>query len=271
MRTTRTLQKPLTALLAFSAMLCCTGIASATTIDWTDWQTSGTVAGYPDSFVGIGTITTPTSTVNVTYTDLNGISFYQTGGASDTDYWQNAGGGRHPATSPYTSAEVDNIPTGTDIIALQYAGSQTLTFSQTIANPVFSFVSLNGNGYAFFDQDFDILSQTGDGQSGNDCGYWGCGNVKKQIIDLGGGNFKYELIQTYGEPHGTIQFKGAFNSVTWESQSNENWNGFTVGVQGTAAEVFGPEPSTMWLGAGVLAMIMVIARKRQQQIRADQA
>jgi len=41
---------------------------------------------------------------------------------------------------------------------LQFAGSQTLSFSQTVANPVFAYVSLNGNGYAFLNQNFDILS-----------------------------------------------------------------------------------------------------------------
>lgn len=47
------------------------------------------------------------------------------------------------------STLVDNRPTGTDIIALQYAGSQTLSFTEAIANPVFAFVSLNFNGYGF--------------------------------------------------------------------------------------------------------------------------
>src|SRR5687768_13705152 len=154
-------------------------------------------------------MTTPTSTVNVTYSNANGIRFYQSSGG--TDYWQRSSGGRFPATSPYTSAEVDNIPTGTDIIALRYAGIQQLTFSQAIANPVFSYVSLNGNGYAFLNQDFDILS-FGHSSNGNDCGYWGCGTSFKNVVNLGGGNFEYQLLGT-GEPHGTIQFTGAFSTL----------------------------------------------------------
>ena len=43
------------------------------------------------------------------------------------------------------------------MIALQFMGTQTLAFDEAIANPVFAFVSLNRNGYAF-DQDFEILS-----------------------------------------------------------------------------------------------------------------
>ena len=182
--------------------------------------------------MGHGTITTPTSTVDVTYTNPQGIAFFQPSGG--IDYYQKNGGGRITATSPYTSFGVANIPTGTDIVALRFAGSQTLTFSVEIANLVFSYVSLNGNGYGF-DQDFEILS-FGHPSDGNDCGYWGCGTSFKSIVPLAGGGFEYQLLGS-GEPHGTIRFLGSFSTLTWRSLSNEYWNGFTVGVQGTAAEV----------------------------------
>jgi hypothetical protein len=39
------------------------------------------------------------------------------------------------------------------------------------------------------------------------------------------------------EPHGALRFTGAFDTVTWRSSTNEFWNGFTVGVQGTAQEL----------------------------------
>jgi hypothetical protein len=198
---------------------------------WTDWQTSDTTSG----FVGYGKITTPASVVDVTYSNPNGIHFYQPSGG--TDFWQKSGGGRDASTSPYTGDMVANIPTGTDIIALRYAGTQTLTFSEAIANPVFAYVSLNGNGYGF-DQDFEILS-FGHSTDGNDCGYWGCGTSYKNVVDLGGGNFEYQLLGT-GEPHGTIRFLGTFSTVSWRSLSDETWNGFTVGVAGTAAEI--PDP-----------------------------
>jgi len=215
--------------LAVSALaVACSGVQAAP-IFWTDWLGGDTdpTAG----FAAQGTITTSTSTVNVTYTNANGVGFYQS--SPSTDWWI----GGSASTSPYTSAAVDNRPTGTDIIGLSTAGSQTLTFSQAIANPVFAFVSLNGNGYAF-DRDFDILSVGG--VDGNVCGIWGCGGVSKVVVDLGGGNFQYQLNSNKvggSEPHGTLQFKGAFSTVTWISSSNEFWNGFTVGVQGTAAEV----------------------------------
>jgi hypothetical protein len=214
--------------------------ASATPVFWTDWTTSTATNG----FTGNGTITTGTATVQVTYNNPQGVAFFQNG-TGGTDFWT-SGGIRNNATSPYTSALVDNIPTGNDLVALRYAGNQTLLFSQAVANPVFSYVSLNGNGYAF-NQDFDILS-FGNGSANDTCGYWGCGTSSKSVVDLGGGNFEYLLLGT-GEPHGTIRFKGAFDTVSWRSLSNEDWNGFTVGIQGTAAEVFSniPEPAILAL------------------------
>lgn len=248
-----------------ACLVALTIVGSATNAaiyQWADWQTSNNIGG----FNAFGTITTTTTTVNVTYSNPNGISFYQTGGGTDTDYWQNgSNGGRNDAISPYTSSTVSNSPTGTDIIALQFAGTQTLTFSQTIANPVFSYVSLNGNGYAF-DQDFEILS-FGDGSPNNVAGYWGAGTSYKSVVDLGGGNFEYQLLGT-GEPHGTIRFTGAFDQVSWRSLSNENWNGFTVGIEGTAGEVFPPgavpEPATVaiWSLLGVAGAAIGYSKRR---------
>lgn len=252
-------------LLAAVLATFASGIASAVPFYWTDWTGADTDPGV--GFRGQGTITTLTSTVTVTYTNANGVGFYQPSGG--TDYWTNGffSSTRNPVTSPYTSALVDNIPTGTDIVALSHAGSQTLQFSQAIANPVFAFVSLNGNGYAFLNQDFDILSVGG--VDGNDCGYWGCGGVTKAIVDLGGGNFLYELNSSNvggTEPHGTIRFTGAFDTLTWTSASNEFWNGFTVGVQGTAAEVFPPngvpEPATFMLMGLALAGLGVMRHRK---------
>ncbi|MEQ1600276.1 MAG: PEP-CTERM sorting domain-containing protein [Methylophilaceae bacterium] len=135
-----------------------------------------------------------------------------------------------------------------------------MKFSQTIANPVFAFVSLNGNGYAF-NQDFELLSLGG--VDGKACGYWGCGGASKVVVDLGGGNFEYQLNSNNiggTEPHGALRFTGAFDTLTWKSASNEYWNGFTVGVQGTAAEVFPPsgvpEPGMLaLLGLGLFSLV----------------
>ncbi len=219
---------------AVLAITMSTGLASAAPIFWTDWTGSDQDTGL--GFKATGTITTGSSTVTVTYTNPQGIGFYQpTGGA----YYYSGGTDGPGGTSPFTSSAVDNRPPTTDIIALQFAGSQTLNFSQAIANPVFAYVSLNGNGYAF-DRDFDILS-FGDASNGNDCGYWGCGTSFKNIVTVGG-NTEYQLLGT-GEPHGSLQFKGTFDTVNWRSLSNEYWNGFTVGVQDTAVDFCTANPT----------------------------
>jgi len=234
-------------LIAASAALACAG-AQAAPFFWTDWTGSDLDPG--PGFSAQGSITTTTATVGVTYTNANGVGFYQPSGGND--YYAERGAG----SSPYTSTLVDNRPTGTDIIALQYAGTQTLQFSEAIANPVFAFVSLNGNGYAF-DQDFDILSVGG--VDGRACGYWGCGGVTKVVVDLGGGDFEYQLNSNNvggTEPHGTLQFRGAFETVTWRSSTNEYWNGFTVGVQGTVdgSGMAGTSAAVALFGLGLAAL-----------------
>ena len=232
-----------TALIGFTlSASCMVSVANAGVIYWADWQ-SGT------STEVLGEFTTTTSSVDIAYTNNQGIAFLQTG--TGTDYFENS---QSAALSPYTSSVVDNIPTASEMIALQNQGDQTLSFSESVANIVFSYVSLNLNGYSF-DQDFDILSVGSvDGKSS---GYFGSGTSTKNIVDLGNGEFEYQLLGT-GEPHGTIQFKGAFQQVSWRSLSDEYWNGFTIGIEGTAKEVdvSVPEPSTLAIFAlGVMGLV----------------
>jgi hypothetical protein len=102
--------KKTTFALGALALALCSGAASAATIFWTDWTGDDLDTG--TGFRAQGTITTGSSTVTVTYTNPQGIGFYQPSGG--TDFWQNNGSGRNPATSPYTSAAVDKsrlVPT----------------------------------------------------------------------------------------------------------------------------------------------------------------
>ncbi len=233
----------------------CSVSSQAAVINWADWQAS---QNDQSGFTAQASITTATSTVNIDYSNANGVAFFQDG--TGIDYFADRQGLRDASTSPFTSAFVENIPTAAEMIALRFAGMQSLVFSETIANPVFSYVSLNSNGYSF-DQDFEILS-FGNASDGNACGYWGCGTSYKDVVDLGNGQFEYRLLGT-GEPHGTIRFTGAFDSVSWTSLSSENWNGFTVGIEGTAEEVFAASaPTTIALIAfGVFGLSLRNKRK----------
>src|SRR3569833_776849 len=57
---------------------------SAAPIYWADWTTGQTTGA---GFQAQGVITTPSSTINVTYTNPQGISFFQPSGG--IDYYQN--------------------------------------------------------------------------------------------------------------------------------------------------------------------------------------
>lgn len=66
--------------VALALILNCVA-AGAAQIYWTDGTGSDTDPGA--GFRGQGTITTPTSTVDVTYTNPRGIGFYQSGPGTD--------------------------------------------------------------------------------------------------------------------------------------------------------------------------------------------
>ncbi len=190
-------------------------------VDWTSWNNATKTA--------TGTITVGSEVITVTYYNPQGIYEAQTSGG--TNYWTGPGGGAFVGASPYVSSNVANGPSTSDIIKLQYGGSQTLTFSESVENLAFSIVSMNGNGYGF-DQDFTIEANTGLNGAGS--GYYGTGAFVKAMV---GDTYQLNDAQTNSpsEPHGTIRFGNAFSNLTWDSLSNEQWNGFTVGVSGTSS------------------------------------
>ena len=65
------------AFTALALVLCTSITASAAPVFWTDWLGADTDPG--PGFTAQGTITTSTSTVGVTYTNPQGIGFYQNG------------------------------------------------------------------------------------------------------------------------------------------------------------------------------------------------
>jgi hypothetical protein len=209
---------------------------------WTDWKDTVIEDGVT-KYRGEITVTRPSGeieVVEVKYSHPIGIAGFQYDSKSDlAGYdWYKSGNGY--SGSPYTSAVVPNRPPAYECIRLRYAGVNTLEFSRNIGEPIFAYLSLNGNGYGF-DKDFTILS-SGEATRSN-CGYWGCGTSVREVHETEEPIYKYWLVGT-GEPHGTLQFLGSFNKLTWKSLSNENWNGFTLGVVGLAEDVPSGQPCT---------------------------
>ena len=174
-------------------------------VKWIDWTTqSGTMVS--------GAFNTETGVVNASLTSTSSYAGVQLSGG--TNYFN--------PTSPYISDGVA-APTSSDIIRFNPAGWRTLSFDSEVRNLYFAFVSMNGNGYRF-DRDFDILSQTDNPDTpedeGGGNGYWGSGWAEKVEVIIDGQTY-WELRAVNGEPHGVIQFKGAFSDLTWENPVSE--------------------------------------------------
>lgn len=173
------------------------------TVSWVNW----TSAPLGNSSSASGTITSSTlGNITVSYTGEIRSPTQVSGGIN---YWI-------PST-PYISAEVENPPPTSDIIALTGGNVtvNTITFSEPVVNPVIAVVSLGQANIATtyqFDAPFDIVS------SGP--GYWGNGPLTK----LPGNVLRGQ------EGHGVIQFLGSYTSISWTVPTYENYSGFTIGV-----------------------------------------
>jgi hypothetical protein len=210
--------------------------AQAAPIIWTDWtaadaaSATGTMGGITVGFSGA--ISPPAQTA---------------GGG--TNYWTFN-------SAIYTSVpEVDNPPPDSDIVRLTggtAAGTQTITFSSPVTNPVMAILSLGQPSlprtYDFVDENFDVLN------SGN--GHWG-GNAAGSLFEDPGNVLRGV------EGHGIIQFIGTFTSIDWTIPLAENWHGFQIGMAAAAPPV--PEPATLVIVGGGLAIAMVRARRKTKR------
>lgn len=184
-------------LIIGSALALAAPHAASAAITWTDWQQAGA-----------NVVTGTAGGVGVTYT--GSYQFAQTNGG--IAYWD----------SPAWDGTAGR-PAGSDIVALNTAGTKTITFSTAVDEAYLAIMSWNGQSTVSFDRTFTQQGWV------RGCGYWGCGLLT---------NVTPVSFTSTGESHGILKFAGPITSLTFTESNNENWHGIQVGINAV------PEPST---------------------------
>jgi hypothetical protein len=209
--------------------------AYATTVSWADWTsaTSATVSG------AIGSVNVTYSGAVPAFTQLNNIG---------TFFWTQG------TPAPYTSGSVSNAPATADIIALNNAGTSTITFSQPVVNPYLALVSWNAASVTAGDSETFTYISSGSGAFGSGM-FAGPG---------GTGAPTPTFFTGAGELHGIFEIPGTWTSISFTDTTTEFWHGLTVGIGGVASTSPVPEPATGTLtlvGFGLLSVIRLRKKK----------
>jgi hypothetical protein len=199
-------------------------LATSAPVYWAKWNSTPFIDNGVTKYNGTISVKRPNGQlveVGIKVTSTGGVAFVQDGSAGLVDYWKSGS-----ANSPYKNTAIDNDPTPASVFAFKAATTVTVEFAQPLGNVYMAYISINYNTWSF-SQDFDILS--------NGTGYWGGGPVVREVVGT-----KYQLRTISGDPHGTLGFKGTFQTFTWSVLASENWNGFTIGTYGLDADVNPP-------------------------------
>lgn len=180
--------------------------ADITTVDFVTDEVAGSMDGVNFTFATDGEL----------YTTTNA-------GGANTNYWTER---TDPGT--YTSANVDNGPAATDLIAFT-GGSQSETYELVFDAPVkdlfMAVLSLGSPTTTItyeFDRDF-VLESFGDGY------FTQLGQVAPLENPSPG-------VLRGAEAHGLISFEGVFSSFSWTIPTTETWHGIIFGVTRKATE-----------------------------------
>jgi hypothetical protein len=192
-----------------------------------------------------GSIVTPGGTVGITFS--GDVSGYTEVNNSGTNYYTGY-------ESVYENSTVANIPLVSDIIALNEAYQTTglISFSTPVVNPILDIVSLGSPGdtvsYTFTSAP-TILSQG--------AAYWGgCSTCLSVSGDTLSGI----------EGSGVVELAGTFSSIGFtEAGRDDLWDGFTVGIAGTAVAT--PEPSTLPLCLAAFPLLFLFKRFQKSSSR----
>jgi hypothetical protein len=203
--------------------------ANAAVVDWTQWSPTFTT-----SLTNGGAATGTSGVITVNYAgELDNLFF-------STPSWG--------PPSTFSGGTVSNPPATSDgIIQLQggtRTGTNTITFSSAVLNPVMAIWSLGSGGIpARFVFNTSNLALEAGGPS-NEFG----GNP----LTLSGNTVSGR------EGNGVVQFNGLVKSISWTNPDSEFWYGFTVGTPGEAAGGV-PEPAAwtiMLVGFGGLGAML---------------
>jgi hypothetical protein len=207
------------------------GSAHASTIDWATWSSSSS-----NALTG-GTATGTTAagvTINYTGEVESLVANYPS--------W-------NPAATWADGTIISNAPPNSGGIIKLFGGpgtgTDTITFSQAVLNPVIAIWSLgqNGDPTTFnFNTLFTVVA------GGPSAEYGG-----STVTPPSG------TIVVGSEGNGSLLFAGAISSISWTNPSFENWYGFTVGVSAV------PEPGTWAMMILGLAGIGFMAYRRKSK------